>query len=98
MAKAPPLAARPTIWTHVPESGKLFTHCHRIFRKIDTACTQSKMGVASYFKFKENRRSMDMDTTGIEAYLGDVTPLTWIQLLYCFMSQIPGCSHGEKIN
>jgi len=61
VAKAPPLAARPTIWTPVPESGKSFTHCHHVFRKTDTACTQSKMGVASYFSFKENRHSTDMD-------------------------------------
>jgi len=56
--------------TYVPESGKLLTNREHIFRKTGTTCTQSKRGVASYFK--ENRYSKDIDTTVMEAYLGDV--------------------------
>ena len=76
------------MWTHVPESRKLWTRRHHIFSKTDTASTQNEMGVVLYFK--ENRHSTDMDTTGMGAYLGDVTPTTWRQSLYFFMSQIPG--------
>jgi len=49
------------------------THRHHIFRKAVTTCTQSKKGVASYFK--ENRQSMGMDMSVMEAYLGDVHTL-----------------------
>jgi len=58
------------MWTHVPESGKWLTHRRHVLRKTDTVWTQSKRGVASYFK--ENRHSTEKDTTVIEMYLGDV--------------------------
>jgi len=45
--KPPPLAARPTIRTHVPESEELWIHHHHIFSKRGTACTQSKSGMVA---------------------------------------------------
>jgi len=38
---------------YTSESGTFFMHCHHNFSKTDTACTQSKMGVASYFEGKQ---------------------------------------------
>ena len=46
--KAPPLAARPTIWTHVLESEELWIHDHHIFSKTGTAFTQNKSGMVAY--------------------------------------------------
>jgi len=45
---SPPLAARPTIWTHVPDSGGLLIHHHHIFSETDTACTHTKSGMVAY--------------------------------------------------
>jgi len=70
-------------------------YCHDIFNKTDTGCTQSKMGVVRNLTKTGTARTWTRRVWGVRERC--VTPCTWIQLLYFFMSQIPGWCHNRAL-